>query len=242
MAVRNDRLFAALTAAGESYNSLAEKAQVDPKTVQRWVQNGRVPHPRIAVAVARLLNTQPNNLWPSFGQPKAEVAPTSELVGFYAGLTEVPAVLLSGLLEAATVGIDVQGDFAQPGLVDLLADRADSGVAVRVVLPSRQYATRQTPASRVEWLERFYAPLLGYANVTLARAACPLSTVLVRGDDDMMVRSALEGCPAPAWPVMHARRLPGGGLVTAYRLAFECLFDQADLVQVAPASTLRVVA
>lgn len=54
----NLRLAAAIVEADLTYAELAEQLQVDPKTVERWVNEpGRRPYARHAHAVARVLGT-----------------------------------------------------------------------------------------------------------------------------------------------------------------------------------------
>ncbi|MFD9162413.1 helix-turn-helix domain-containing protein [Streptomyces sp. NPDC059558] len=62
----NARLYDAVFASGLTYEEIAERLAVDPKTVERWVNEpGRRPYARHAHAVARVLNTTPSELWPS---------------------------------------------------------------------------------------------------------------------------------------------------------------------------------
>ncbi|SCG68497.1 helix-turn-helix domain-containing protein [Micromonospora halophytica] len=60
----NDVLRVAMAEAGETAESLAEQAGVDPKTAARWVSPGRLPHPRHRAAVARALGREIGELWP----------------------------------------------------------------------------------------------------------------------------------------------------------------------------------
>ncbi|MFI1450567.1 helix-turn-helix domain-containing protein [Streptomyces virginiae] len=62
----NARLYDAVIASGLTYEEIAERLAVDPKTVERWVNEpGRRPYARHAHAVARVLGTTPSELWPS---------------------------------------------------------------------------------------------------------------------------------------------------------------------------------
>ncbi|MFG2051463.1 DUF5753 domain-containing protein [Micromonospora sp. NPDC048935] len=60
----NHVLIAAMSEAGETAESLAVQAEVDPKTAQRWVNPGRTPRPRQRAAVAALLGRSVEDLWP----------------------------------------------------------------------------------------------------------------------------------------------------------------------------------
>ncbi|MEU5783495.1 DUF5753 domain-containing protein [Micromonospora lupini] len=60
----NQALRAALADTGETVESLAEQVGVDPKTVARWVNPGRVPHPRHRAAAAAVLGREAEDIWP----------------------------------------------------------------------------------------------------------------------------------------------------------------------------------
>ncbi|MEV0725142.1 DUF5753 domain-containing protein [Micromonospora purpureochromogenes] len=53
-----------MAAAGETVETLAQKVNVDPKTTGRWLNAGRIPHPRTRVAVAGILGRDAAELWP----------------------------------------------------------------------------------------------------------------------------------------------------------------------------------
>jgi hypothetical protein len=59
----NDRLRAALSKAALTNEAVARHAEVDPKTVQKWLA-GRVPHPQHRWAVAELVSEDEEFLWP----------------------------------------------------------------------------------------------------------------------------------------------------------------------------------
>ncbi|WP_349261970.1 helix-turn-helix transcriptional regulator [Actinocrinis sp.] len=60
----NQALRSAMMAAGLQQLDLASRLEVDPKTVERWL-DGRVPHPSNRAAIAKLLNRPEDELWPS---------------------------------------------------------------------------------------------------------------------------------------------------------------------------------
>ena len=51
----NERLRQAVLNAGLSLDDLAAQVDIDVKTVERWITNGRVPHPRNRAKTARAL-------------------------------------------------------------------------------------------------------------------------------------------------------------------------------------------
>ncbi|MFI2664938.1 hypothetical protein [Micromonospora carbonacea] len=60
----NETLRVAMAAVGETADSLAGKVRVDPKTAGRWVSQGRIPHARTRLAVAKVLGQEAADLWP----------------------------------------------------------------------------------------------------------------------------------------------------------------------------------
>ncbi|MBH0776667.1 helix-turn-helix domain-containing protein [Nocardia bovistercoris] len=60
----NLRLREAVLKAGFTPERVAEKLQVDPKTVERWIQTGRTPYPRHRYAVAALVGVSVAELFP----------------------------------------------------------------------------------------------------------------------------------------------------------------------------------
>ncbi|MDI5969503.1 helix-turn-helix transcriptional regulator [Streptomyces sp. SL13] len=64
--IGNPYLRAALVEAGFTYEDLAARLGVDPKTVERWVNEpGRRPYARHAHAVAQMLGCDVWDLWPA---------------------------------------------------------------------------------------------------------------------------------------------------------------------------------
>src|SRR5207253_6059068 len=53
----------AIRVAGLTRPELAERLQVDQKTVERWISTGRLPHPRHRAAVASTLGVEESALW-----------------------------------------------------------------------------------------------------------------------------------------------------------------------------------
>ncbi|MEU7755672.1 helix-turn-helix transcriptional regulator [Micromonospora sp. NPDC049171] len=60
----NDALRVALSDTGHTAESLAETVGVDPKTVGRWLAEGRIPHPRHRLAAAEALQKDVSDIWP----------------------------------------------------------------------------------------------------------------------------------------------------------------------------------
>ena len=66
----NERLRSTLTNSAYTQQQLAEEVGIDPKTVERWVTKGRVPHRRTAIRTARLLGVSASWLWPDLDRER----------------------------------------------------------------------------------------------------------------------------------------------------------------------------
>ncbi|RUL92314.1 MULTISPECIES: DUF5753 domain-containing protein [Micromonospora] len=60
----NDALRVALQRAGHTTESLAGQIGVDPKTTDRWLREGRIPHPAHRSAAAAALGQNVSDIWP----------------------------------------------------------------------------------------------------------------------------------------------------------------------------------
>lgn len=67
----NKELRDAIFASGMEVPQLARKVGVDPKTVQRWITKGRVPHANHRWKVCRILGREEFELWPDSNSEKA---------------------------------------------------------------------------------------------------------------------------------------------------------------------------
>ena len=104
----NERLRDAVLSAGESPTSLGEQLGVDPKTVERWITQGRTPYARHRMRVATLLGQRESYLWPDAVSPeRAERASRSELVELYPRRALVTPGEYERLFSEATVFIDI---------------------------------------------------------------------------------------------------------------------------------------
>ncbi|MEV6116831.1 hypothetical protein AB0L59_31235 [Streptomyces sp. NPDC052109] len=77
----NERLRAAISAKGETIQSVVEHGGVDPKSVERWITTSRTPHRGHPWKAASFLGADEVCLWPS-AEEQAEKASAS---GSYSG-------------------------------------------------------------------------------------------------------------------------------------------------------------
>ncbi len=88
----NERLRAAITAAGMTSQLLSERVGVDPKTVERWITTDRVPHRGHRMKTAAALGKTDGFLWPATESDKIiRSATQAEFVGLYPSRRSVPA-------------------------------------------------------------------------------------------------------------------------------------------------------
>jgi hypothetical protein len=243
--VANERLRSRITSARLTIAEVAAQVGVDPKTVERWIVLGRIPHRSHRWATASLLGTDEAYLWPELAdERRTQAASTSELVTLYPNRGAVPGPLWRSLLEAATDRIDVlvyAGLFlpdGYPEVAKLLASKAEQGVKVRLTLgdPDSEAVRRRGEeerigdglAARVRLGLMYLRDAIGAPGVELRFHATTLYNSIYRFDDDMLVNAHVYGAPAAHSPVLHLRRLPGGQLFDHYQASFERVWEQAS--------------
>jgi transcriptional regulator with XRE-family HTH domain len=240
----NDRLRDALIRHGLTPDEMADTLGVDPKTVERWVTQGRIPYPRHRHAIAATLGESERYLWPNALSPdEASDAARSELVELYPHRHAIPGDLWERLLAKASQEIGVLvyvGMFLteQPGLIKTLRGKAKSGTRIRLMFGnplSREVVRRSEdegigkgsiPAKARNALAYFH-PLEGAAGVEIRCHGTTLYNSIYRYDDEMIVNSHVYGFGAPHAPALHLRRLSGGDLFDTYAESFEQVWAAA---------------
>ncbi|TSB24019.1 helix-turn-helix domain-containing protein [Streptomyces benahoarensis] len=245
---RNVRLRSALFDADLTHEELAARLGVDPKSVERWVNTGRTPYPRHAHAAAKVLRADAFYLWPQLGERTgAKAAPRDEVVACYASRGAVPMRLWREVLAGAEDSIDISvgcGLFlldAVADLVPLLAERAAAGVRVWIALPDAVGFTSPAQAARAVLAQEEFSALLAESGVRLATHDGVTNDV-VRGDDDLLVTTQVDGCTAAASPVLHLRRLGTAPLSGLYLTGLEHVFGTAAPMRMPRQTVSAVVA
>jgi transcriptional regulator with XRE-family HTH domain len=105
----NERLRTAMVRTGVTTGELALCCGVDPKTIDRWISPGRVPHRSHRWAAARRLGCEESYLWPDVRRPAAGrgEAAQSELIRLYPDRASVPREVWLQLMADAAEHIDV---------------------------------------------------------------------------------------------------------------------------------------
>jgi len=224
---------------------MAEKLEVDPKTVERWVTQDRIPYPRHRHAIAALVKESERYLWPTaLTSEKAAEVSQSELVQLYPRRVNVPDELWRRLLRQAAEQIDV---LVYAGLflieqdlrwIGMLKEKAEAGVQVRVLLGdpgAEEIAQRSIDEStvgvmeaKIRQVDRYYAKIQNVPGVDIRRHRTILYNSIYRFDDEMLVNTHIFGLPAPHAPVLHLHRLAGGGFFDQYAESFSHVLAQSE--------------
>ena len=136
----NETLRRAMLRARLSEEDVAARLQVDPKTVRRWLE-GRVPYLRHRWALAGLLDADEADLWPEVRAAIAARSRPAEIKAVYPNRQAMPRQAWQSLFRSAEHEIGIlarNGLFLarEPGVLDVLADRARAGARVRICLPN----------------------------------------------------------------------------------------------------------
>ena len=232
----NELLRARIAARGMRPADLAERVRVDPKTVERWINSGRLPHPQTQWSVAQVLQCDALSLWPELAdQSVTKAASQAECLVTYPNRGQVPAALWTSMMRDATQTITLlvyAGLFwfdVHAEMRDLLVDRADAGVQVRLALgdpdapaiEARGMEEGIDMAARVRLTLGLIAPIVGHPGIEVRLHATTLYNSLYRADDVMLANTHVLGSPALRSPVMHLQRIPGGTMFDHFAGSFE---------------------
>ena len=242
----NERLRTAMQRTGTSIGELALCCGVDPKSVERWLALGRVPHRATRWAAATRLGYDEDYLWPDARgrSPESRDAATqSELVRLYPDRGSVPRgtwhQLLGGAHDEIAVLVHAGLFIAEdPVTRRLLADQARAGVRVRMMLgdPASALVAKRgeeegigtgTVAAKIRNALSFLRPLAleGLAEIRLHDTT--LYNSVYRADDQVLVNAHVYGNTAACAPVLHLRKVSGGSLVTVYTDCTERVWEES---------------
>jgi transcriptional regulator with XRE-family HTH domain len=241
----NERLRTAMMRTGVSSEDLAVYCGVDPKTIERWISPGRVPHRSHRWAAARRLGCEESYLWPEVRRSagrRAEAA-QSELICLYPDRASVPREVWLRLMTGSAAHLDVlvfSGTFyaqTQPKVGAMLADAAGRGVQVRlcfgdpasdaVATRDREEGLGSTLAAKIRSALTYYRPLAEVDGCQLRLHATTLYASLFRYDEEIMVNPHAYGEPASANLTLHLRRLDAGQIAGHYMACFERVWETA---------------
>lgn len=230
----NEALRTALAAKGIDRLDVAANLQVDPKTVERWL-SGRLPHPSSRVALAKLLDIDEDELWPSADNPRARrFGP--EIRAAYPHRWAVPRGVWLRLFDSAEHEIDVLVYsglflFEDSDVVQLLASKADDGARIRILLgdPESPEVTNRSEdegigdslITRIRSAQALLKPLISHDCIEVRLHRTILYNSIFRADDRLITNLHIYGIPASAAPVLDLRRSVNATLFTTYLDSFE---------------------
>ncbi|HEY8717736.1 XRE family transcriptional regulator [Pengzhenrongella sp.] len=240
----NERLRAALVAAGKTPQQLSEDIGVDPKTVERWVSQDRTPHRTHRLKVACLLSRDDVYLWPATAaDPRAKSASEAELVGLYPNRGSVGVEMWQSLISSSTESIDLLAYAASflhdavPDFAETLAAKARAGVRVRllfgdpdsaaVALRGEEEGIGALMAARCRLTWAYFEPILNDPGVEARKHGSTLYNSIFRFDDTVLVNPHTLGAAASQSPILHFKRVPGGRLFTHHMSGFEHTWSAA---------------
>jgi transcriptional regulator with XRE-family HTH domain len=242
----NERLRTTMLRAGLTVGDLADCAEVDEKTVERWISHGRTPHRQHRWATARRLGVDETYLWPevlSRSPARRQEAGKSELVAMYPDRASVPRELWLRLLDEVQEHLDMlvfSGTFyaqSQPRIASMLMDAAKRGAHVRlcfgdpsaeaVAVRDREERIDGTLAAKIRSALTYYTSLTDVDGCEVRLHNATLYASLFRYDDEILVNPHVYGEPASANPVLHLRRLDGGTVTGQYMASFERVWGTA---------------
>ena len=208
----NDRLRSALASAGMTTDDLGARIEVDPKTVERWIANGRVPHrsnrqrgvgadPGRELPVARCVQRH------GLGQRSQ-----AEVLTVYPNRGSIPVPLWHSLFEATHESIDILAFAASflhdtlPDLDEILVGKARAGVRIRLAFGDPDSTAVQirgdeegigaSLAERCRLTWKYLEQVLPEPGIEARAQTSTLYCSMFRFDDDLMANHHLLGAPA----------------------------------------------
>lgn len=240
----NERLRGAMLAAGLTAEDVGAKIAVDPKTVQRWVGTGRVPHRTHRLATAALLRRDDAYLWPQTEtDERATSASRAEVVAVYPSRSSIAISTWTALIASTEQCIDILAYAASflhdtlPDFDELLADKARAGVQIRLLfgdpaadavrIRGDEEGIGDLLAARCRLTWTYVHPLLELPGVAARMHAATLYNSTFRFDDTLLANIHTLGAAASHSPVLHLQRVTGGRLFTSYTSEFERAWELA---------------
>lgn len=237
----NDRLRHAMHHAGLEVAELARRAEVDEKTIRRWLaKDDLVPHPRNRILICRLLNTDEADLWPQLRPTPLTADLGSDGLGdlIAVHIDPVNAPDWRELTADAQEHIDLLDMtlahiLTGPADIDLLAAAASRGAQIRVLLsdPDSLFLTRtrdpEPAPGTLAGLNRTIQLLAGLRDTETIRVrtfVTPPAHSLLRIDDRQLITLQLSSALEPD-PILELSHASEDGLFTRFVEHFDALFQ-----------------
>lgn len=239
----NDRLRAAMHAAGLTIDDISTRVRVDPKTVERWISADRRPHRSTRQQLTKLLSVDEVHLWPSLaGDPHTQASSETELVHVYPTRSAVTWDVWSELIHGVTDSVDVlvfSGQFLveQHDFLPVIRKKSAEGVKFRLVVGdetssaviqrAEEEGTTGGLEGRVQMMRRYLQMVAPLDGVDVRTHGTILYNSIYRFDDQLLVNGHAFGSLAGQNPMLRLRHLPGGLMWEHYMRSFERVWDLA---------------
>lgn len=236
----NHRLRGALLNAGMTGAALAEVVRVDPKSVSRWLTEGRVPHPGTRQQVAAVLEQQETYLWPTLLMDTAGHGDGAGVGGIdrvWPMRCAISSETWHDLFNRATRQIDIlvyAGAFLIEALdlADVLVWKAAKGTLVRVLVadPASPAVRLRAAELSADWLPQRCRSTLDYLRRIEGIRVRPHRSIhyasLFRFDDLLLANTHADGIWACHSPVLQLHKSNAGDLFDFYTRAFDGTWDR----------------
>ena len=234
----NERLREALNKAGLTPLDIASQLEVSPKTVERWITQGRLPYPKHRSSIAGLLHETENYLWPdALSDERRAGVSESEVIRVYPHRSDVPGDLWRRLINDASERVDIlvyAGLYLaeEYGLAKKLQKAAKKGLEARLLFGDPKSPPVTARAEEEGLGESFMG--MSIRNTMTFFTGCAetdgidmrvhnttLYNSILRFDDEMLVNMHVFGLVGSQAPVMHLRQLSSGDLFETYLESFD---------------------
>lgn len=241
----NVRLRNALRAAGTTRTALADQVGVDPKSVERWITQDRVPHATTRTQIAKALGQDESYFWPQLlSTEESRSATQSELVQVWPTRQLVPADVWRSLFRQAKEQIDVlvyAGGFLIEAydLVEVIRAKTAQGVRFRLLIgDSHAEAVHQRAreerlpglVNRCQSSLEYLADVMELPGMQIRLHGTVLYASQYRFDDSALINNHTYASQAGRSPVLHLKKVPGGQLFDYYQSAFERVWATGEPV------------
>lgn len=237
----NALLITAIREAGLDISDIADIAQVDARTVQRWI-GGRVPRPRYRQILAQRLAVAEVELWPGAVQIPRQ-SDLDEILGAWARRNDRDAPDPRALLRGARQQVDLLGYTLSQileirGIEKQLRAKASQGSPIRIVIAAADCEAvlaadlagrppgRLIP--RVRSARSRLLDLQGQRGLELREHNVATSHTMLRFDEQMLLTIHLHDTPGLGAPMLHLQRERDYGLFDQLAKHFEDIWDIAQ--------------
>ncbi|MEU9887229.1 DUF5919 domain-containing protein [Sphaerisporangium sp. NPDC051011] len=225
----NESLRQAMVSARLTEKDLAERCEVDVKTVSRWLTDqARVPHPRHRWAASGALGVDEAVLWPEAIRNAVKTGPDREVVSVFPYRSACPKSVWRTLITDARSSITLAGYtnyflwLEHPNLAKVLQRKAEQGCRIRFLLgdPDSEVTRRREEAEgvpltvstriRITLAELDHLKEISGIEARFGDEHIALS--VFQFDEEMLVTPHLAKLVGHDSPMLHLRRHQDDGL------------------------------